>query len=306
MDLFQNKNIKKGLVISIFLAVLAAVAVPDAFAAFLPLPDTTTLSVPAPTGDTAVDKFENFLGPVARTARIIAAAIAIVMMVISGFTMSIAGDNEGTVKTQKQSITWGIIGLFMISIAGPIAEVFDYRQGNFLESGDALAARAAVFDNTVKIVITFIKYLLGALATLMFIRAGAVMVSSGSGDEDITREKKNLALGAGGLILVFASDLIVRRVLYSAQYNTSTSETVVTINQNEFIRQIVAVTNLIVSFAGPAMLLGLIVGAVLYITAAGDDGRMGTAKKIMLNSCIGLVIIYGAFALVSTVISGVL
>ncbi|MBI4127398.1 hypothetical protein HY463_01690 [Candidatus Peregrinibacteria bacterium] len=304
MDLFQNKNIKKGLLISVFLGVIAAFTVPEAFAAFIPLPDNTNLNLPAPVGDTAVDKFENFLGPVARTARIIAAAVAVIMMVISGFTMSIAGDNEGTVKTQKQSITWGIIGLFLISIAGPVAEVFDYRQGNFLESGDALAQRAEVFDNTVKIVITFIKYLLGALATLMFIRAGAVMISSSSSEEDISREKKNLALGAGGLILVFASDLLVRRVLYSARYNTATSETVITINQNEFVKQLVAITNLIVSFAGPAMVLGFVIGGVLYISAAGDDGRIGMAKKIMMNSLIGIVIIYGAFALVSTVISG--
>lgn len=305
MDLFQNKNIKKRLIISVFLGVLAAIAVPDAIAAFLPLPDNTGLNLPVPTGDTAVDKFENLLGPVAKNLRIIIAAVSIVMMVISGFTMTMAGDNEGTVKTQKQSITWGIIGLFLISIAGPVAEVFDYRQGNLLENGDTLAQRAEIFDNTVKIIITFIKYLLGALATLMFIRSGAVMISSGSSEEDITREKKNLALSAGGLLLVFASDLIVRRVLYSAQYNTATSETVVTINQSEFIRQIIAVTNLLVSFAAPAMMLGIVIGGVLYATAAGDEGRTGLAKKIMVNSVIGIVIIYGAFALVSTVISGV-
>ena len=165
--------------------------------------------------------------------------------------------------------------------------------------------RAAIFDDTVKIVITFIKYLLGALASLMFIRAGAVMISSSSSDEDITREKKNLVMSAGGLIMVFASDLFVRKVLYSTAYNSATSETVVSINQSEFVKQMVSIINIMVSFVGPIMLLGLLIGGLLYVTAGGEQGRIDLAKKIIMNSVIGIVIIYGAFALVSTVIAGV-
>lgn len=305
MDLLSNKNIKKRILVSVILGILASLMIPTTFAAFVPLPDNTTLGLPSAEGDTAIDKFENVLGPIARTARILVGAVAVLMIVISGFTMVVAGDNEGTVKTQKQSITFGILGLALISIAGPLAEVFDYRSGNALESGESLVNRAALFDDTVKIVITFIKYLLGALAALMFARAGAVMVSSSSSDEDITREKKNLALSAGGLILVFASDLIVRKVLYSASYNSSTSETVVSINQNEFIKQLVSIINIMVSFVAPIMLLGILIGALLYVTAGGEQSRIDLAKKIIMNSVIGVVIIYGAFALVSTVIAGV-
>ncbi len=305
MDLLSNKNIKKKILISVIFGILASLMIPTAFADFLPLPDSNNVGLPNPTGDTAVDKFENLLGPIARSIRIIIAAIAIVMMVISGLTMVVAGDNEGTVKTQKQSITFGIIGLLLISIAGPFAEIFDYRAGNALENGASLVERAALFDDIVKIVITFIKYLLGALATLMFARAGAVMVSSSSSDEDISREKKNLVLSAAGLILVFASDLIVRKILYSTVYNSATSETVVSINQNEFVKQLVSIINIMVSFVGPIMLLGIIIGALLYVTAGGEQGRVDLAKKIILNSIIGVVIIYSAFALVSTVIAGV-
>jgi hypothetical protein len=59
-----------------------------------------------------------------------------------------------------------------------------------------------------------------------------------------------------------------------------------------------------VSFVGPIMMLGLVAGGVLFLTSAGNDERTGLAKKIITNSVIGIVIIYGAFALVSTVIAG--
>ena len=105
------------------------------------------------------------------------------------------------------------------------------------------------------------------------------MVSSSSSDEDITREKKNLAMSAGGLIMVFASDLFVRKILYSTAYNSATSETIVSINQSEFVKQMVSIINIMVSFVGPIMLLGILIGGLLYATAGGEQGRIDLAKK---------------------------
>lgn len=293
-----------GLVLAVFLGVIAA-SIPLSSADFLPLPATDDLDVPAPEGDSAFEKLENLLGPVARNLRIIVGGIALLFIVVSGFSMVISGDNEENAKTQKKSLTYGLIGLLMISIAGPIAEVFDYREGNFISDPDKLVERVALFDDTTRIVITFVKYLLGGLASLMFIRSGAMMVIAGDSEEDVSKEKKSLALGAGGLLMVIVSDMVVRRVFYVAEFNEDADKTIVSIDQSEGVQQLVAVTNLMVSFVGPIMLLGIVAGGVLYMTAGGDEERTGLAKKIVMNSIIGVVIIYGAFALVSTVIVGV-
>ena len=301
------KKLEKLNLGGLLLAALAGAAfalVPESQASFLPLPETTDLDIPAPEGDTAFNKLESLLGPVGRNLRIIIGGIAVLLIVVSGFTMVISGDNEETVKNQRKSMTYGLIGLLMISIAGPIAEVFDYRGGNIITDPDLLVARTGLFDDTTRIVVTFLKYLLGGLAALMFIRAGAVMVMSGQNEEDVTREKKNLALGAAGLIMVMLSDLVVKKVFYVAAFNEDTGTTEVSINQSEFIVQLVAITNLVVTFVGPIMMLGIVAGGVLYVSAGGDEERTGLAKKILINSVIGVVIIYGAFALVSTVISG--
>src|SRR3989338_1103586 len=307
MALFSSLQPKTKHFLGLLLAALAGAALsfaPDAWAGFLPLPETDDLDVPAPEGETAFEKLQNLLGPLGRNLRIIVGGVALLLIIVSGFTMVIAGDNEETVKNQRKSMTWGIIGLLLISIAGPIAEVFDFRQGNFVTDPEALVQRAELFDNTTRIVITFIKYLLGGAATLMFIRAGAVMVMSGHKEEDVTREKKNLALSSAGLLLVMFSELVVRKVFYVAAFNEDTGETEIALNQSEFMQQLVAITNLVVTFVGPIMMLGLVAGGVLYVTAGGDEERTGLAKKILLNSVIGVVVIYGAFALVSTVISG--
>lgn len=281
-----------------------ALAHPVFASTFFPLPSSEDLNVPVPEGDTAIQKLENFLGPIARNLRIIIGAIAVLLIVISGFTLVISGDNEETYKNQRKSVLYGVLGLMMISLAGPVAEIFDYRQGNFLDNPDSFVERAALFNDTTQLVVTFLKYFLGSLATLMFIRSGALMVAEGSNEEVVTREKKNLALGAAGLFLIFVSDLVIKNIFYSATYNTDTSSTVVSINQNEFVVQLVAFTNLMVSFVGPIMMFGIVAGGLLYVASFGNEERTALAKKIILNSVIGVVIIYGAFALVSTVISG--
>lgn len=292
-----------GLAAAVFLGAIAASA-PHALADFLPLPSNDDLDVPAPEGDSAFEKLENLLGPAARNLRIIVGGIALLLIVISGFTMVISGENEETAKTQKKSLTYGLIGLLMISIAGPIAEVFDYREGNFISDPDKLVERIQLFDDTTRIIITFVKYLLGGLASLMFIRAGAVMVIAGDNEEEVGKQKKALALGAAGLLMVMVSDLAIKRVFYVAEFNEDADQTIVALDQNEFIQQLVGVTNLMVTFVGPIMVLGMVAGGFLYVTAGGDEERTGLAKKIVLNSVIGVVIIYGAFALVSTVIAG--
>lgn len=292
-----------GLALAVFAGVLAA-SVPLSLADFLPLPSNDDLDVPAPEGESAFEKLENLLGPIARNLRIIVGGVALVFIVISGFTMVISGENEETVKTQKKSLTYGLIGLLMISIAGPVAEVFDYREGNFVSDPDKLVERTELFDDTTRLVITYVKYLLGGLATLMFIRSGAMMVIAGDNEEDVSKEKKSLAVAAGGLLMVMMSDMVVRRVLYVAEFNEDADQTVIAIDQSEGVQQMIAVTNIMVSFVGPIMMLGIVAGGFLYLTAGGDEERTGLAKKILINSVIGVVIIYGAFALVSTVIIG--
>ncbi|MFA5854901.1 MAG: pilin [Candidatus Gracilibacteria bacterium] len=271
---------------------------------FVPLPSISGLDIAAPEGDTAIQKLESFLGPVARNARIIVGALAVLFIVIAGFSMVIVGDNEEGVKEKRKVITYSVIGLMMISIAGPVAEVFDYRNGNFMSDPEQFVERSQLFSSATLLVITFLKYLLGSLATLMLIRSGAILVMSSDNEEEVTREKKNILYIAAGLFLVVVSSLVVNKIFYNVEFNDAANTTRITLDQNELMRQIIGVVNLMVSFVGPIMMLGLVASGVLYLTSAGNDERMGLAKKIMVNSVIGIVVIYGAFALVSTVISG--
>ena len=70
------------------------------------------------------------------------------------------------------------------------------------------------------------------------------------------------------------------------------------------VQEIVGITNFVVTWASPVAVLVLVAGAIMYLTAMGDEEKMGKAKKLIVNAIIALIIIYGAFALVSTFVSG--
>lgn len=50
--------------------------------------------------------------------------------------------------------------------------------------------------------------------------------------------------------------------------------------------------------AGSMALLMLVVGGVMWMTAEGSD-RVGTAQTIIKNACLGLLLIFFAYSLVS-------
>ena len=116
------------------------------------------------------------------------------------------------------------------------------------------------------------------------------------------KEKKNLLGSFVAILYVIVGDFVVKKVLFNVtQVN---NEAVVSIDAKAGVTEIVAATNFMVSFIGPVMILGIIGGSLMYAMAGDDEEKAGKAKKILVNSVIGSLIVYGAFAIVTTIISG--
>lgn len=60
-------------------------------------------------------------------------------------------------------------------------------------------------------------------------------------------------------------------------------------------------TNFLLSVAALLAVIAVVWAGFLYVTAGGDDGRMETAKKIIIWVFIGILLILGAYAIVNTV-----
>ncbi|MBT6068994.1 hypothetical protein HOG48_04525 [Candidatus Peregrinibacteria bacterium] len=278
------------------------------FAGYLPILDNGYFGdLPNPSdadpSKDGVERLEDSVFSVLRNVRLIMGAVAVGILVYAGIMMVVRGDDEGEMTKQKSTIVYSIVGLAVIAVAGAVTELLSVENGGFLNP-DEVKERAIGFRVEVNLIITFIKYLLGSLATLFIIIEGLKLVTAGSDESTVTNAKKKLGAAAFGLLLVIFSTTFIDRVFYVLDLNSQETGVVPQIDAMQGVAELVSITNIAVSIVGPIMILLLVAGGIMYIISAGDDSQTEKAKKLIFNAIIGIVVIYGAFAIVATFISG--
>jgi hypothetical protein len=304
--------------------VLAASALPlTGVERFGDIPGAPTLH-----GDSALQQLATLIGGyragqggVLGVARPIIGVVAILMIIVSALKMLFADGEEGEVEKAKNGITYGMIGLALISIAGELTKILSVSDEGIkavyngetavcyktiLSDPNALMCRAKVFSKTVQIVFVFIKYLLGSLAVLEVIVSAFRMITLGSEPDSFSLDRKKLIWGAAGFLMIFWSDTIINKVFYKLNYNTyiGVDGVAPAVDPAEGVRQIIGFTNFIMSLVGPIAVFVVFLGGFLYLIAAGEETKTAQAKRIIYAGLGGIIVIYGAFGIVSTIISG--
>lgn len=313
----KNKNKIKTVLKNIvqFLIVMALISIflhLSVFAESLPLSDKAKeiysgSNLPSPPeGMSSKEMIQTLIFEGLDYVKMIVVVIGILYLTIMGYTLVVSSDEEEAVTKARRGITYTIIAFALISMSKELGRIFEMDQHSLLETPQEILRRARLFDRQIEIIITFIKYILGGFATIMVVKSGVKLLTSGGSEEEATKHKKSILYSAGGLLIVYLGDIFINKVFYKVDKNVYSGITGVhpKVDAAAGVEQIVGITNLIVSVVGPLAILMLLVGAFLYATAGGEDEKMDKAKRLILTSGVGIIIIYGAFALVSTVVSG--
>ncbi len=254
--------------------------------------------------------------------RYLLTAIAIALLVFAGFNLFTAQGDEGKWKTAKSTLIYSIIGLALVGLSGEIVRIFTVGkcaelgllpasnmagcvEGGFLKNPQAIIQRTTLFNKVVQYLITFIKYLLGSVAVLALLRNAIRMAANTAGDE-LEKDKKGVMASLLGLILVVISDPIINKVFFSIDSTRypSVGGAEVGINYAQGVAEIVGFTNFLVTILTPIAILVIVAGGIMYITAGDNAESQSKAKRMIMLALGGIIIIYGAFAIVSTFISG--
>ena len=263
------------------------------------------LPVPAE-GKTGQETLNQMVFSLLGYVKVLTGVIGILLLTVIGYKLVISGANEEEVTKGKRAITYTIVAFVLISMSGDIGKIFDMKEGTILQNPQEILQRVRLFDRQVELGITFMKYIIGAFATLMMVKAGAKMITQGGNEEEQGKAKQSLMYTSGALVMLYVGDIFINRVFYKINKNVYSGVTGVhpSIDAKEGVEQIVGITNLIVTFVGPVAVLVLLVGAIMYATSGGDEEKMEKAKRLIFSAALGIVVIYGAFALVSTIIAG--
>lgn len=65
---------------------------------------------------------------------------------------------------------------------------------------------------------------------------------------------------------------------------------------------VITIINYVLGFLGLIAVAMIIYGGITYVTAAGEQGKVDSAKKIIMYAVVGLIIVILSYAIVSTVL----
>ncbi len=317
------------LALALMAAVLTSLSAPVLVSAqaqdstsLLPIPDASNYAnLPQVAGSTADEKFDNLMVAVVNNVRYIIGAVAVALLVYAGIRLVIAQGNEEEYTTQKRNIMYAIIGLAVVGFAGDLARIFNVgcsstgkdfitqqpcTQGGFLNGPNAIVRSATLFNQRTQFIITFIKYLIGSVAVFSVIRSGLRLITSAGNEEKLAEDKKSLFYGILGLLFIIMADSAINTVFYKIDLSKypSVGGAAPGFDAAQGVSEITGFTNLVVTIATPVAILMLLYAAFMYITAAGNEERQGKAKRLIFAVIAGILIMYAAFAIVSTIISG--
>lgn len=299
------KFFKELLVVLPVMAILLGIGILKAHASYIPIPEQLCGILPCPAGTSGEEMTKNLVGRIIDNVRFIIGAVAILMIIISGIKLVMSGGNEEVFTKQSATLIYAVIGLLFVGLAGELATIFDVSGGGFLKDPNVMIQKGRLFSRTAAIFITFIKYIIGSVAVFFIIRSALRMIFSGDEEEVMTKEKKNLFYGILGLVFILLSNTVITQVFFKIDMNKfpGTGPVQPAIDRLRLLQEVTGATNIIAAIAGPLALLSFVVGGLLYILAGGEEEKMNRAKKILTWSGISLILIYGAFAIVSTFVA---
>ena len=97
---------------------------------------------------------------------------------------------------------------------------------------------------------------------------------------------------------MLATVLVLPSVTLAQGYNVADGQPIGIADSTDINTIIVDVINWILAFLASMSVLMIVVAGIMYITSGGDETRIGTAKKMLTYSVVGLVVSLLAFVIV--------
>lgn len=143
-----------------------------------------------------------------------------------------------------------------------------------------------------------------AIIALIFIIIGGIMYMLSAGNEAmVTRAKKTWTGAVIGLAIAMAAPTFLKTIQTILGGNdTSSGNADSWVSSALTLRDIaVNVLDLLLSIIGIVAMISMIIGGLMYLTAAGDERRIDKGKEIFKYSIIGIVVALSAVVVINEV-----
>lgn len=132
---------------------------------------------------------------------------------------------------------------------------------------------------------------------LVFILIGAVMILTSAGNSGMVEQGKGaITMALVGLALGVAAPSLLKELSIIIGWGPGASTAALTLSQIA-----VNVLNFLLGTMGILALVMLVIGAIMYLTSAGDEDRIDKGKEIFKYSLIGVVLAMSSMVLVTQI-----
>lgn len=222
-------------------------------------------------------------------------ALALLMGLLYATNLVFARGKEESIAKQKMNFLWIFVGFVILMAADQISNIFNVEKSTSDKLIDFKAGNDQLRD-----VANYLKWLLGSIIVFFMTISGVRMITAADNEEVITKQKRNLVWSGIGMLVILLAGNIVNAIYVTKE---ETGETAVA-SVKTGIAEIGGVIRLILVFLGPIAVIFTIYAGFLYLTALEKDEQATKGKRMIVAGVTAIIIIYAAFALVNTFITG--
>jgi type IV secretory pathway VirB2 component (pilin) len=223
------------------------------------------------------------------------ALAAVVAIIIAGLYMILTGGSQA--DKAKTIIIWTIVGLIVILLAKVIV---NFVFGIFGANGGNVGINVLSGSNPVQVVIQIVNTVLtyvGLAAVIAIVIAGLYMILSGGSQAD--KAKEIIKWVIIGLVVILLAKVIVAFIYAALGGNLADIGINIPGGTGDIRQVITSVLNTVLNFVGLIAVIAIVIAGIWLIVGMGSDESKDRAKKIILYTIIGLIIILLAKLLVN-------
>lgn len=148
--------------------------------------------------------------------------------------------------------------------------------------------------------IGYLRTITGTIAIIFLVIGGMMYMLSGGNEKNVTRAKVCITAAVIGLALVLAAPAFLTDLISIFDVTNMTGGGSVS-SQGGLYGIVYRFLVFLLSIVGTVAIISVVIAGIIYLTSAGDEKRIETAKKTITYSIAGIVVAFSALIIVKQV-----
>lgn len=249
-------------------------------------------SFETPAGATGEDLIASVIRRGISLIKYLIGGVALLFGILYGIGLVFAMGSEEAIGKYKKNFMWLGLGFLILLGSEGVAGLFNPETSTSEQLIDFAAARDQFRD-----IVNYVKWLLGSILVLLMTLSGIRLILSADNQETIKKEIDHLIWSGIGMLVILMASSIVNSVYY---FN---GNEYVAAQASEGISQIASVIRLVLAFLAPLTIAFTLYAGVRYLIAMENEEEAKKAMRLIIAGVTGVIMIYGAYALVRTFVT---